>query len=268
MSDKKRGPWWHILNLVALAVIAGYVAVALIYTSNEIEATECRKINITITDSTQMSYITRGAVGQWFAEDTITLLGQKANTLNIYELEKYINAKPFVSDVDVFANMHGDVNITISQRRPIARFLTTQGYNFYIDNSYHVLPPNKNYTESVPLITGSVTLPFEKDFFGEIVDNYLYENDNFLYKLINFVEIVNSDNFLNSLIAQINVAENGDLELVPRVGETLILFGTLDNIDSKLQKLSTFYNKSYGDMWWERYKFLNLQFENQVVCSN
>jgi cell division protein FtsQ len=46
-----------------------------------------------------------------------------------------------------------------------------------------------------------------------------------------------------------------------------VLVGTLYNLEIKLQNLKAFYQKAKKDKMLDVYKSVNLQFENQVVCT-
>ncbi len=89
-------------------------------------------------------------------------------------------------------------------------------------------------------------------------------------KLLNFVGKVENDDFWRSELVQIVVhtAHSGspELELVPRSGQHIILFGRLENIDRKLDKLLCFYRKGLSRTGWDRYRYIDVRYHNQVVC--
>lgn len=90
-------------------------------------------------------------------------------------------------------------------------------------------------------------------------------------KLINFVEWIEDDAFWQAEIVQI-VAETtsgGDLELelVPRSGKFTILFGSIDNVERKFEKLLHFYKEGLNNRGWDSYSTINVKYDGQVVCS-
>ena len=46
-----------------------------------------------------------------------------------------------------------------------------------------------------------------------------------------------------------------------------IVIGNLDKLDKKINNLKAFYQKAKKDKTLEKYSIVNLQFENQVVCT-
>ena len=98
-----------------------------------------------------------------------------------------------------------------------------------------------------------------------------------MLKLINFVKLTGSSTFWDAQIVQINVDGQGvtgglsywkepQVELVPRVGRHVIIFGTLDDAQSKLDKLMLFYEKVLSYEGWDAYSVINLRYKGQIVC--
>ena len=75
--------------------------------------------------------------------------------------------------------------------------------------------------------------------------------------------------FWNSLnaFAPANFGANKEISLKLRLLDFEVLVGTLDNLEIKLQNLKAFYQKAKKDTMLDVYKSVNLQFDNQVVCT-
>lgn len=82
-----------------------------------------------------------------------------------------------------------------------------------------------------------------------------------------FALFLRNNFFWNSLIEQIDVDKNGEVTLVPRVGNQLILMGTLDNYQEKLEKLRALYEEGFNKVGWNKYKQITLKYDGQVVCT-
>ena len=95
----------------------------------------------------------------------------------------------------------------------------------------------------------------------------LKQEDQRLKDLYQLASYITNDSFLKAQIVQIYVKENGDLELVPRVGNQEILFGKATNIKERFDKLMIFYKQGLSKTGWNGYKRINLMYNNQVVCT-
>lgn len=105
-----------------------------------------------------------------------------------------------------------------------------------------------------------------------------YQNHHFLTKLVNFVKSIENDDFWGAQIVQINVlggGENGlgswkepQIELVPRAGDHIVLLGILDGYErEKLDKLKHFYLRGLWHEGWESYRYINIKYKDQIVCT-
>ncbi|HEU0226151.1 MAG TPA: hypothetical protein VFQ86_00280, partial [Arachidicoccus soli] len=78
------------------------------------------------------------------------------------------------------------------------------------------------------------------------------------------------DTFYNAQIEQVYYTDSTGFVLVPRVGEQKIIFGDAisDNmVKKKFKKLSIFYKDVIPFEGWEKYKTINLEFNDQIVAT-
>ena len=75
------------------------------------------------------------------------------------------------------------------------------------------------------------------------------------------------DNFWQNQIEQINVLGDGTIEIVPRVGEHIIYLGRPVNVEKKLQRLEKFYRYGLSKAGWNKYSYISLEFDNQIICK-
>ena len=83
-----------------------------------------------------------------------------------------------------------------------------------------------------------------------------------VYAIAKFIQ---NDTVLNPLIEQIYINNENEIELVPRIGDQIILLGDAGNLENKFNKLLTFYRKGLNKIGWTAYSKINLKYENQVV---
>ena len=57
------------------------------------------------------------------------------------------------------------------------------------------------------------------------------------------------------------------LRLVPRSGNFIIEFGTIDNGEQKLSKLQRFYDEGLSSIGWSEYKKIDVRYDKQVICT-
>ena len=79
--------------------------------------------------------------------------------------------------------------------------------------------------------------------------------------------ILQNDEFWNSQIVQLNIEKDGSIELIPRVGNHIVKLGVPVNTEKKLQHLKYFYQEVLNEVGWNKYSTINMEFENQIVCT-
>ena len=85
-------------------------------------------------------------------------------------------------------------------------------------------------------------------------------------ELFNFVEYIENTKWYNQ-IEQITVTEKDEIELIPRVGNQLILFGKISNFEEKFKSLDLLYTKVFNIVGWDYYNKINLRYNGKIICT-
>jgi cell division protein FtsQ len=175
--------------------------------------------------------------------------------LNLLEMEAMLNKVKFVKNAEVYLSSKNKLNVIVSQREPIVRITSAKG-DYYLDVDGYYVPFSENNTARVPIATGNI---------GKYKEDFQTKGKNTLKDVFEISQSINADPFLNALVEQIHVESNGELVLIPKVGREKIFFGYTDRIDEKFENLKIFYKNALPREGWNKYKYLNLKWENQVV---
>ncbi len=170
--------------------------------------------------------------------------GQLKSNVNLFTLEQKIKAHPLVKNADVSTTIDGVLNIVVKQRKPVARVVGTHSY--YIDESAEKMPLSTNYSARVFTVSGNVK---EKDYKE-------------IYKIVKKIQ---ADDFLSKQLVGIEKLNNGDYQLLPRVGNHKVLLGDTKNLHQKITNLKFFYKKMLQENLIDKYSKINLQYNNQVI---
>jgi len=230
--------WSKIILTLVLILIGG-----LFYSTNSINAK--RNINDIIIDfeSTNKLFITKDSI--------LNLLPTNFSdkkSIDINAIESLVNSNGFIKNSEAYISIDGDLIIAVQQRNPIGRIIS-DNTSFYIDDESKIMTTSKIYSSNVPVIFNySESISYDRIY--EICD--LVYNDDFLRKNISRV------NFINKNYITLNFrGYQFDIEL-----------GENKNIDKKIKNFKAFYHRSINNETLNNYSKINLQFENQVVCSN
>jgi cell division protein FtsQ len=80
-----------------------------------------------------------------------------------------------------------------------------------------------------------------------------------------FAKTIQKDSFFMAQVAQVNIEPNGTFQMVPTLGDHLVLLGSVDQLEDKLNRLFTFYKKVWVGSGVNAYQFIDCRFDHQVV---
>ncbi len=241
------------LAWVSLGIATIMVLVAAIRTTNN---TICNRISITIlTDYNNDVLISTKDIEQLINAKGILHI-QPIGSINIKQLEKKLCLNTWIANATVYIDNTTTLHIDVVQRIPIARIYTQAGNSYYIDDAFAIMPLSSTYTAHVPIITGIGT------------SNTLSKKDSaLLTSVYTVIDYIQHKEFWQAQIQQINITNNANIELTPTIGNHTILLGDTTLLDSKFQKLFLFYKKVSTQVGFDKYKYINLQYNNQIVVS-
>jgi cell division protein FtsQ len=133
---------------------------------------------------------------------------------------------------------------------------TASGTSFYIDIEGSRLPLKQLTVLNLPVFTG-----FPTD------QPKLSRPDSVLLKdVLFFAKTIQKDSFFMAQVAQVNIEPNGTFQMVPTLGDHLVLLGTVDQLEDKLNRLFTFYKKVWLVSGVNAYQYIDCRFNHQVVA--
>ena len=168
------------------------------------------------------------------------------DSISITKIEDELDKNTFVEKSQVYTMVGHKLFVNIKQKEPVARVITNDSI-FYLDKNSNFMSLSKLHSADVPIIFG----------FNQFSDlDYL--------KKISLM--IRDDKFLNQNITQIIINDNQEINLKLSGLNTFIELGHNNKLEKKIQNLKAFYNRAVRKNDIEKYKEVNLQFENQVVA--
>ncbi|WP_422083749.1 cell division protein FtsQ/DivIB [Ulvibacterium sp.] len=161
-------------------------------------------------------------------------------------IEKVIEADEMVKSAQVYLTVNGELTSKIVQRKPIGRIEGNS--KFYLDDEGKRMPLSTSHSARVPIITGKIT--------GKGLED--------VYEILKYI---NQDDFLRKNVIGIHIEEEESYQLKFRMEQFVVHLGGIDNLEEKFNNFKAFYAKANRDKTLEEYAMVNLEFNNQVVCT-
>lgn len=123
--------------------------------------------------------------------------------------------------------------------------------------------PNSKYTSDLIIATGYISRWYARNYLAYLADELM------------------KDDFWKNQIVQINILPDMGVELVPRVGEHIVYLGNLPQtkyinrrkalvqgfVAKKMDRLKKFYKYGLSQAGWNKYSYIDLEFDNQIICK-
>lgn len=229
---------------------------------------KCKSVNVNIDESEGNFFVEQSDVLNAIHDKWGALVGKRIDAINMNVLETMIQNNPFILRAEVFSTIDGEVNIDVKQREPVLRIINSENQSFYIDKKGMYMPVSDKFASYVPVASGNIP---DKYVSGSIIKNpneiksapYNMTLPEQLFELAMFTR---NDELWGAQFVQYYVNEDGDIELIPRVGNQRIILGDTQHMKEKFDKLLLFYQKGPSSDW-NKYNTINLKFADQVVCT-
>lgn len=239
----------RILYILSVLVLAGYVVYSAVAMTNRHEDVRCcQGVNLHIVDSLNFDLIDESMVMSLLQEHMLDPVGLPLDEIDAEAIESLLITHPLVGSVQCYKTGGDMLRINLSSKVPLVRVMNNRGQDFYVDSRGEILTQH----------TLAVQLPVATGY----IDRRYAQNE-----LLEVVRAIDRSDFWKAQVEQIDVGRDGEISMVPRVGDHLLILGTADNVENKLERLMNFYEKGLDNIGWNKYRSISVAYENQVVCK-
>jgi cell division protein FtsQ len=241
--------FWVLLGVSVIVLLGAAV--------KKKETERCSKIEISIT----------GAYNNIFIDkyDVLKIIeglhlgkpeGALVKNFSLTKMESALEQNVWIKNAEVFFDNNNVLWINIFEREPIARIFTSKGNSFYIDTSLTMIPLSDKFSARLPVFTGLV-----EDSSSMPKHDTLLLND--IKKMSTFIA---TDSFWMAQVDQVNILKDKTFELIPKLGNHVIMFGNATNYSDKFDNLKTFYKTVIPKVGLNKYSRLDIQYKGQVIA--
>lgn len=218
---------------------------------------KCRAISIDILNASDGSFIGKSGISALIRDNQkMNPEGKNIRSINTLSLEKQMESDPWVKHAQVYMDNSNILHIRITQRIPLVRVFTASGSSFYLDSSACRLPLLDNVHPRLPLFTD-----YSDPGPGQVIPD-----SQLVAGMIGIGRYLHQDSFWNAQVQQMNILADGSFELIPRIGNQVILFGDGSDVPEKFRNLLAFYKEILNTEGWEKYDTINLSYDHEIVC--
>ncbi|MBQ2209956.1 MAG: cell division protein FtsQ [Prevotella sp.] len=208
----------------------------------------CSEVKIDIQEGAVKGFLNPDEIKAQLQHAHLYPLGDPMEQVNSRKIEEKLLQNPFVESAQCYKTQSGRVHITLSQRLPVIRVKADNGDDYYVD-TYGNIMPNTQYVSDLVIATGQISRPYAQKVLSR-VGNFLIRNKLWFCQA-----------------EQINVLDDGTIEMIPRVGEHIVYLGQPTGLSRKFSRLEKFYKYGLPKAGWNKYSYISVEFDNQIICK-
>lgn len=173
--------------------------------------------------------------------------------LDLMDMEAMLEKDDRIKGAEVYVDNKDRLFIIITQREPIVRVMNSGGSSYYLDVDGKEIPAYRGSTIRVPIVSGNI-----EKYDPELLTSDKSSNLKDVFTLSKFIH---EDEFLSALIEQINVEDNNEVILIPKLGRQKLDFGTVEDVEARFEKLKLMYREGMEHVGWRKYNTLTLKYD-------
>jgi cell division protein FtsQ len=255
---KKRYRLINILITSLWVLVAAATIALLVAGMQKKDEKKCKAINIKIKDIQKNYFIDeKDIISVLVATAGGNPVGKTTGSVDLKIMEEGLKKNIWISNAQLYFDNNETLQVNIAEREPLARIFTLSGSTFYIDDSLMRLPLSDKFSARLPVFTG---FPGENGILSK-------EDSNLLGEIKNMSLAIRKDPFLSALIEQVEITAQRYFEMIPKIGNQVIVFGDASNMQQKFNNLVLFYKKIASRSGIGYYSTINLQYKGQVVAK-
>lgn len=273
-----------ILLYILFAVV---LLVAIIVCNIVRQNTQIGEVQVALRYDNNDALVSVATIEQMVARSMPTLRSQLVKEVNTEKIRSVVMSNPYIERCEVSVSVGCNVVIKAVQRTPVVHVFmsplqrksvsgdsavvsTIPATEFYLDKEGKYMPISSEGTCNVLVGNGEFREPLSRNH-SKFDAQKLAKSKK--WSSAGIVQMWQLSRFLydhpdyGELFDQVYLSPDGDLYLVPKVGDHVVLVGDAHQLNEKFQDLMVFYRNGMNRVGWNVYKQVSLKYKNQVICT-
>ncbi len=241
----------QFIYLVSWGGLLVYMLLTMGYISKEMNQRTCVGYKIDIKNMDDGNFIDKEDIQKMLQAIQGKVEGENLESIPTENMELQLKKNPWLLNAECYKTVDNHIKINVWQRTPVVRYINGNK-NFYMDEQGFKMPPSMYNVAYVPVVSG------------------MFPDSLLQRQLLSLVAYIDDDKFLSAQIQQLYINNNREFVLIPRAGNQEIVFGeaiSSEKIEKKFNKLIKLYQEEFAANGWNRYRSIDLRFDNQVICT-
>jgi len=236
-----------ILGILALLMWAGIKA----------KKQTCTGISIVVRAAKNSELLTKSDILNILKQNNFEWEGKMIEEIKRPSIKKILAQENYIKSVDNVYFLGSKLQIEVSLHDILLKVVPNHGEKFLLDVNGTYLPYSPKVGSDVIVATGFIsnknkTIPIENTEF---------------YELFQMASLIKKDPFYENLFNKLYVNDKQEIILFPKDEKLPVLFGTVQDAESKLKTLKYMYKEVLPYMNENKYAQLDVRFKNRIVAT-
>ena len=236
-----------LIKIILLTGILGYLVFAFVNLSHDEEQRICIGTEIILEDSID-NFVNRQFIERLITQSKCPIQDRSIKDIDIRTIEASIRNNPYIDSVACHYTSTNLLCIRVLPRKPVLHVISDNGEKYYMDINDNDMPTDV-FLQDLCLATGNISKDYAKEHLVQIAD------------------YINTHAPWNKEIQQISVRTPKHIEIIQSTGSHTVVLGEPTDIQGKLNRLQKFYEEGLNKVGWNKYRIINLNYANQIVCT-
>ncbi|MDR3047336.1 MAG: hypothetical protein LBU51_06965 [Bacteroidales bacterium] len=238
-----------LVLVLKLLIFVGVIAVVILAVV-KMSARKCTDISIKIDSENEYPAISDEYLISTLLQAPFPIVGEKLKDIHTDSISKIIKLNPFIEEIEKIRFERTTLVITVKLKEILMRVFPEKGEQFFIDKKGEILPFS-------PLVK-------EKTI---VANGHIANNKTQLQKLFLLATAIDNHEFSKSQFWQIFVNAHHEFELIPTIGDQIVLVGDETNIEQKLFNLEKVFSNILIFKGLNEYSYLDARFQNRIISK-
>ena len=246
------------IRIIGRIILIISVLVVTILAFVQIPKRQCSKVEVVAHTQNESVVLPQADVERLLAEAGIETVGVRIKEVDLSAITALLKANPYVKDLNFVHFAGSRLVIDYNLRTFLLHVFTAGGDQYFVDDEGNLIPYTSKMKDYLTVANGSLHQHYKK---GAQVGKELTP-------VVELARMLDADEFCKAQFRQIYRRQNGELEMVSTIGNQVVLFGTMENAEEKLDNLKKVYQQGMPRKGYDTYAYLDARFKNRIIAQH
>ena len=246
-----------VLKMLLVLLILALVVVSIVKMQNR----KCSDIQVNISYDGKCPALNSQYILSLLEKEKVPIIGLELKEVPLEKISEALEKNNFIRKVESIDFKGTTLVVTVRLKTLLLHIYPERGEQFFMDDEGLLLPFSPLIKERVMVANGAIKEKFTVEASRVRKDSTQLET---LYEI---ASAIRKNPFCHAQFCQIYVYPDQDIELIPVIGQHVVMFGKGDRIEEKLSNIENIYTHALSYRGIDSYKELDLRFQGRVVAK-